>query len=42
MYKLPFDLRPPDFDVREMIYAPTDFQEYNRLVADPVTKQNGK
>jgi hypothetical protein len=39
MYKLPFDLRPPDFDVREMIYAPSDVEEYNRLLADPVSKE---
>jgi len=42
LYKLPFDLRPPDFDVREMIYAPSDFSEYNKLVAEPVTNPTGK
>jgi hypothetical protein len=42
MYKLPFDLRPPDFDIREMIFAPSDFEEYNRLVADPVSNKGGK
>jgi len=42
LYKLPFDLRPPDFDVREMIYAPSDVEEYNRLLANPVSNQGGK
>jgi hypothetical protein len=42
MYKMPFDLRPPDFDVREMIYAPSDVEEYNRLLADPVSNKDGK
>ena len=37
LYKLPFDMRPPDFDVREMIYAPSDVDEYNRLLANPVS-----
>lgn len=41
-YKLPFDLRPPDYDVREMIYAPSDVEEYNRLLADPVSNKDGK
>jgi hypothetical protein len=42
MYKLPFDLRPPDFDVREMIFAPSDVDEYNRLLGNPVSNQNSK
>jgi hypothetical protein len=40
LYKLPFDLRPADFDVREMIYAPSDVEEYNRLLANPVSNGN--
>jgi hypothetical protein len=35
--KLPFGARPPDFDVREMIYAPSDVAEYNRLLGNPVS-----
>jgi len=35
--KLPFGLRPPDFDIREMIYAPSDVNEYNRLLGNPVS-----
>jgi len=42
LYKLPFDLRPPDFDVREMIYAPSDVAEYNRLLANPVSNKDGQ
>ena len=41
LYKLPFDLRPPDYDVREMIFAPSDFNEYNRLLANPVSNPGG-
>jgi hypothetical protein len=37
LYKLPFALRPPDFDVREMIFAPSDDAEYERLLANPVS-----
>jgi hypothetical protein len=37
LYKLPFSMRPPDFDVREMIYAPSDVDEYNRLLGNPVS-----
>jgi hypothetical protein len=37
LYKLPFDLRPPDYDVREMIFAPSDVNEYERLLASPVS-----
>ena len=39
--KLPFGLRPPDFDVREMIYAPSDVSEYNRLLGNPVSNMDG-
>jgi len=43
LYKLPFDLRPPDYDIREMIYAPSDVEEYNRLLGKPVSgKDNDK
>jgi len=35
--KLRFDLRPPDFDIREMIFAPSDVAEYNRLIGNPVS-----
>lgn len=40
LYKLPFASRPPDFDVREMIYAPSDVAEYNRLLANPVSDKD--
>jgi hypothetical protein len=42
LYKLPFGLRPQDFDVPEMIYAPSDVEEYNRLLANPVSNKDGK
>ena len=35
--KLPFAMRPPDFDIREMIYAPSDVAEYNKLLGNPVS-----
>ena len=38
LYKLPFDLRPPDFDIREMIFAPSDDAEYEKYLAAPVSK----
>jgi hypothetical protein len=36
-YKMPFGLRPADYDVREMIYAPSDVEEYNKYLANPVS-----
>jgi hypothetical protein len=33
--KLPFNLEPPTFDVREMIWSPSDFAEYNKLIGNP-------
>ena len=32
--KLPFNLEPPTFDVREMIWSPSDFAEYNKLIGN--------
>jgi len=34
--KFPLHLRPDDFDVREMIYSPTETEEYNKTVTTPV------
>jgi len=39
--KLPFGMRPSDFDVREMIYAPSDVAEYNKLLGNPVSNMEG-
>jgi hypothetical protein len=30
--KLSFNLMPPSFDVREMIWSPTEFAQYNKLI----------
>jgi hypothetical protein len=40
--KLPFGSRPPDFDIREMIYAPSDVADYNRLIGNPVSDKDGQ
>lgn len=37
--KLVFDLEPPSYDVREMIWSPTEFQEYNELVGAPASER---
>lgn len=35
--KLRFKLKPPNFDVREMICSPSEFAEYNRIVGKPAS-----
>jgi hypothetical protein len=30
----------PDFDVREMICSPSEFEEYNRLVGNPASEKD--
>jgi hypothetical protein len=35
--KIRLELRPSSFDVREMIWAPSEFQEYNKLIGDAVS-----
>jgi hypothetical protein len=35
--KLRFKLKPPNFDVREMICSPSEFQEYNKVIGNPAT-----
>ncbi len=37
MDKFPMKLQPPDFDVREMICSPSDFEQYNKLIGDPAS-----
>ena len=32
--KFIFDLQPPSFDVREMIWSPSEYQEYNKLMGN--------
>jgi hypothetical protein len=33
----PMKLQPPDFDVREMICSPSEAEQYNKLIATPVS-----
>jgi hypothetical protein len=42
LYSFPFDLRSPDFDAREMIYAHSDVDKYNWLLGNAVSNQDGK
>ena len=35
--KIRLELQPPSFDVREMIWAPSEFQEYNKLIGNAVS-----
>ena len=35
--KLPFYLRPPDFDVREMMCSPSEFAEYEKEIGVPAS-----
>ena len=35
--KLRFTLKPPNFDVREMMCSPSEFQEYNKVIGNPAT-----
>jgi hypothetical protein len=35
--KLRFKLKPPNFDVREMICSPSEFAEYNKAVGNPAS-----
>jgi hypothetical protein len=32
--KFRFDLMPPAFDVREMIWSPSEYEEYNKLMGN--------
>jgi hypothetical protein len=35
--KLPFKLKPPNFDVREMMCSPSEFAEYNKIIGNPAS-----
>lgn len=37
--KLVFALQPPSYDVREQIWSPTEFQEYNKLMGEPASEK---
>jgi len=38
--KLRFKLKPPSFDVREMICSPSEFAEYNRIIGNPASSKD--
>jgi len=39
--KIRLDRQPPTFDIQEMIWAPSEFQEYNKLVGNAISgKEN--
>ena len=40
--KLPLHLLPPDFDIPELLCSPSEFAEYNKLVATPVLRDSSK
>ena len=35
--RLPFKLKPPNFDVREMMCSPSEFAEYNKIIGNPAS-----
>lgn len=35
--RLPFKLKPENFDVREMICSPSEFAEYNKVIGNPAS-----
>ena len=37
--KMRFELQPDDFDVREFICAPSEYQEYNKELGDPASSK---
>lgn len=40
--KLPLDLQPPNFDIREMICSPAENAEYNKLIGNSESDKNSK
>ena len=38
--KLPFNLEPPTFDLREMIWPPSDFAGYNKLIGNAESERD--
>lgn len=37
--KMRFEMQPDDFDVREFICSPSEYQEYNKTVGDPASSK---
>jgi hypothetical protein len=42
MDRFPMKLMPSDFDVREMICSPSDYEEYNKLVGSPASEKDSR
>jgi hypothetical protein len=40
--KLRFKLKPPNFDVREMICSPSEFAEYNKIIGKPASEKGAQ
>jgi hypothetical protein len=40
--KLPLHLQPPDFDIPELLCSPSEFADYNNVVASPVIRDPSK
>ena len=40
--KLSFNLEPPTFDVREMIWSPSEFAQYNKLIGGRISNKDSK
>jgi hypothetical protein len=40
--KFRFELKPPTFDVREMICSPSEFLEYNKMLGNSISEKNHK
>jgi hypothetical protein len=38
--KFPFELEPASFDVREMIWSPSEYEKYNKLMGNPTGKKD--
>lgn len=38
--KLGFDLKPPNFDIREMLCSPSELEQYNKLVGGPASEKS--
>jgi hypothetical protein len=40
--KLRFKLKPPNFDVREMLCSPSEFAEYNKIIGKPASGKDAQ
>ena len=37
-----FELQPASFDVREMIWSPSEYEQYNKLIEDASGDKEGR